>query len=128
VTGDVAAARAPLGEITPGASRAPVQRLRSSRDVRAVFAARRPAVSAVALVHRRERGLPGAARVTVVAGRKVGSAVERNRVKRRLRALIAELPLQEGTDYVIVGRRAALTASAADLRAQLLQQCFGAHP
>jgi ribonuclease P protein component len=43
--------------------------------------------------------------------RKVGGAVERNRVRRRLREVVRlSLPsrLQPGHDYVLIGRRAAL--------------------
>ena len=79
-------------------------------------------VSAVAVVHVRHRGEPGPPRVTVVAGRKVGPAVDRNRVKRRLRAVVADLQLREGSDYVVVGRRAALHADAAQLRHTVARQ------
>ena len=43
--------------------------------------------------------------------KKVGSAVERNRVRRRLREVVRLSdagPLRYGNDYVVVGRRAAL--------------------
>lgn len=46
-------------------------------------------------------------RVAVVAGRSVGPAVRRNRVKRRLRAAARSAPLPPA-DLVIDGRRAAL--------------------
>ena len=45
---------------------------------------------------------PGPPRVGFVAGRKVGSAVERNRAKRRLRAAVAQTELREGVDYVVI--------------------------
>ncbi len=52
--------------------------------------------------------------------RAVGNAVVRNRVKRRLRALIADaLPLPEGVDLVVRANPAAATATFDDLRAAL---------
>lgn len=47
-------------------------------------------------------GDPGPARVGLVAGRKVGNAVVRNRVKRRLRAALAQVELGTGTNYVVI--------------------------
>lgn len=47
-------------------------------------------------------GDPGRPQVGFVAGRRVGSAVRRNRAKRRLRAAIERLPLAEGTAYLVV--------------------------
>src|SRR3546814_18384844 len=56
--------------------------------------------------------------------RKVGNAVERNRVKRRLRAAAAEVFPSlgcAGTDYVVVGRMATLTRPFSALKADLEQ-------
>jgi len=63
-------------------------------------------------------------RVGFTVTRKVGNAVQRNRVKRRLRAAAAEVfPRigRAGTDYVVVGRAATLTRAFADLKADLEQ-------
>lgn len=48
----------------------------------------------------------GPARVGLVVGRRVGRAVKRNRVKRRLRAALNEVGLRAGVDYVVIGSSA----------------------
>jgi ribonuclease P protein component len=53
----------------------------------------------------------GPTRVGFTASKKVGNAVERNRVRRRLKDVVkrsADGRLQCGHDYVLIGRRAAL--------------------
>ncbi len=60
----------------------------------------------------RDPGGEAAIRVGFTTSKKVGSAVERNRARRRLRAAVAEVfPGQAvpGTDYVVIGRRDTLT-------------------
>ena len=57
-------------------------------------------------------------RLGLTVTKKVGNAVERNRIRRRLRAATrAVLPQagKSGFDYVVVARRAALTADFSDL-------------
>lgn len=54
-----------------------------------------------------------------VVPKRVGTAVARNRLKRRLRAAIAALPLAPGWDMVISARPAAANASYAELAAAL---------
>ncbi len=46
-------------------------------------------------------------RFCVVAGKRVGNAVVRNRTKRRLRAVIRNLPIRPGWDSVVMARRGA---------------------
>lgn len=50
-------------------------------------------------------------RIGFTVTRKIGNAVVRNRIRRRLREAVrlAGSHAQDGTDYVLVGRRAALT-------------------
>ena len=62
--------------------------------------------------------------VGFTASKKVGGAVERNRAKRRLRALADEvLPAaaEPGYDFVLIARRATLDRPLEQLRADLRQ-------
>ncbi len=70
------------------------------------------------------------ARVGFTASRKVGNAVARNRAKRRLRALAAELLAQQardGTDYVLIGRQSTVTRPYALLKADLAEALDRVH-
>lgn len=71
--------------------------------MRAAFTARRSSTELL-VVHGRRRSDDGPPRATVVAGKKVGNAVQRNRVKRRLRGALAQRELPCGFDLVVVGR------------------------
>jgi ribonuclease P protein component len=67
-------------------------------------------------------GSEAAVRVGFTVSKKVGNAVERNRVRRRLRAVAADvLPERAcaGRDYVIIGRRGALSRPYPSLRQDL---------
>lgn len=71
-----------------------------------------PAPAFVLQAHRRRE--EGPARIGYTVSRKVGTATERNRVRRRLREAVrlsAGKRMQAGYDYVLIGRRAALGAS-----------------
>jgi ribonuclease P protein component len=87
-----------------------VERLRKRADFLA--AATGPRVSAAGfIVQTRERADAGPPRVGFTVSKKVGGAVERNRVRRRLREVVRLSdagPLRSGSDYVVIGRRAAL--------------------
>jgi len=70
-----------------------------------------------------ELGRP-AIRVCFTVSRKVGNAVERNRVRRRLREVARQvIPAQAlpDFDYVLVGRQAALSRDFATLRQELIE-------
>ena len=59
--------------------------------------------------YRRPAGTAGEIRYGITASRRVGKAVVRNRVRRRLRAAAEQvLPVwaEQGCDYVLVGRQA----------------------
>ncbi len=79
-------------------------RLRASADIQAVFAARRSRAGRFLVVHGRERDAVGEARVAVVASRRVGSAVRRNRAKRLLREAARQLSWTPGHDVVLLAR------------------------
>jgi ribonuclease P protein component len=86
-----------------------MQRLRRRADfLKAATGSKVPAAPFVLQALRREDD--GSVRIGFTVSRKVGTAVERNRVRRRLREIVkrsAALMLP-GYDYVLVGRRAAL--------------------
>jgi len=67
--------------------------------------------------------VPGAARAAFVAGRRVGTAVERNRARRVLREawrrVRASVPARTGV--VIVARRAILPARTQELETEMRQ-------
>jgi ribonuclease P protein component len=73
----------------------------------------------------RSRNDAGPARVGYTVTRKVGTATERNRVKRRLREMVrlsaAAAGMQPHCDYVVIGRRTALNRDFAMLRDDLYQ-------
>jgi ribonuclease P protein component len=50
-----------------------------------------------------------------VVSRRVGNAVVRNRVKRRLREIVRKMPVQPGWDIVIIARIPAASAGFMDL-------------
>jgi ribonuclease P protein component len=78
------------------------------------------------VVQRRFRDDEGPIRVGFTVTKKNGNAVERNRIRRRLRELVKRLDvisMRPHSDYVLVGRRAALHRGFAtmldDLRSAL---------
>ena len=87
-----------------------MERLRRRTDFRAAATGVRASGAAFALQARR-RAEDGPARIGFTVSRQVGNAVERNRVRRRLREMVrlsAVAPMHVGFDYVLIGRRAAL--------------------
>ena len=88
-----------------------MERMRHRADFLAAAAGAKASGAAFTLQACR-RDDEGPARVGFTVSKKVGNAVERNRVRRRLREIVRLAPaghLQAGHDYVLIGRRAALS-------------------
>jgi ribonuclease P protein component len=63
----------------------------------------------------RQTGLP-LARYGFIVSKRVGDAVVRNRVKRRLREIVRVLPLKPGADIVVSARPRTATAEFSELK------------
>lgn len=94
-----------------------MERLKRRQDFVAAARASYAAMPGM-VVQMRARGDEGPARVGFTATKKIGNAVIRNRVKRRLREL-ARLQLaaiaRPGHDYVLIGRAQSFDRAYADL-------------
>src|SRR5262245_60313595 len=89
-----------------------MQRLRHRADFLAAAAAAKVSTPSFVL-QMRDRSDDGPARVGFTVSKKVGNAVDRNRVRRRLREVVRHAGhdvTRPGRDYVLVGRRAGLNA------------------
>ena len=107
-----------------------MERLKRRTDFRAIAqtGARAPAKAFVLQALRRdEQGQEfskesGNVRIGFTVSRQVGNAVERNRVRRRLREMVRGKPataFTPGYDYVLIGRRTALTCPFGDMAREL---------
>ena len=87
-----------------------MQRLRRRAEfLKAATGSKAPTTGFVLQAIRREEG--GPPRIGFTVSKKVGTAVERNRVRRRLREIVrhSAAVMRPGYDYVVVGRRSALS-------------------
>lgn len=98
-------------------------RLRRRSDFLAAAKGARVNVAAFSIqAVRREN--PGEARFGFTVTKKTGNAVERARIRRRLKEAVRTtqpLPVRDGHDYVFVARRDALTTSFPDLSRQIVR-------
>lgn len=69
-----------------------------------MFRGSRRCAGELVAVHARVTGTDDRARIAVVASKKVGSAVRRNRAKRLLREAARATPWRRGVDVVLVAR------------------------
>jgi ribonuclease P protein component len=106
-----------------------MERLKRRTDFRAAATgARAPARAFV--VQARARGKSGPSRVGFTVSKQVGNAVERNRVRRRLREIVrlsGTAALRAGHDYVLIGRRNALAAPFGEMMADFAKALHRVH-
>jgi ribonuclease P protein component len=102
-------------------SAATMERLKRRPDFRAAAAGQRASVGTF-VVQARRRAEDGPVRIGFTVSRQVGNAVERNRVRRRLREMVRLSQgdgMHDGHDYVLIGRRAALAVPFGQMRQEL---------
>jgi len=93
------------------------QRLRRAADFSAVYNRGRAWSGARVVVKVRQNGLPES-RFGFAVGKKLGGAVVRNLVKRRLRAITSALPVRGGWDIILIARAPAVAATFQDLQTE----------
>src|SRR5262249_3509692 len=96
-----------------------IERLKQRSEFLAASGGTKASASAFVLQARRRQDA-GPARFGFTVAKKVGNAVERNRVRRRLKEMVraSAVAARRGHDYVVIGRRAALALPFAQLRAE----------
>ena len=92
-----------------------------SREIRRILDAGRPARGERVIVFL----APGHDRVAVIAGKRVGGAVQRNRARRVLREAWRQMAEPTGRDAVLVARTPILGAKSQDLVGEMTELLSG---
>lgn len=100
------------------------ERLSRSPDVRRALRRGTRRGGRHVVVHLIDRRDDGPTRIAVVATRRVGNAVERNRAKRVLREAVRGVALPVGHDVAVVARRPAAEVRMQIIRSEI-EQMFG---
>ena len=103
-------------------------RLSGGKDFDTVYNEGKSWANRLMVIRARPNGL-GSNRYGFAAGRRLGGAVARNRLRRRFREVVRRIPIREGWDIIFIARQAAVDADFSSLleaarellaRAQLL--------
>lgn len=94
------------------------QRLRKNSEFTAVYERGKTWASEFIILKTLSNGLEWN-RYGFVAGKRLGKAVMRNRVKRRLREVVRAIPAKSGWDLVLIARSPAAMASYYELKASV---------
>jgi ribonuclease P protein component len=94
-------------------------RLRSGQEIVAVLRGRRQRAGHLAVLHAHAARPEGGPRVAVVASRRVGNAVSRNRAKRLLREAARRVEWADGTDLVLVARAACASSRLSEVQREV---------
>lgn len=116
------------GKQSPGGVRLATLKQRS--EFLRVRAGARWATPAFVLEARRRSGQVAGARFGFTVSKQVGGAVERNRVRRRLKAAVRDVLLERARrdfDYVLIARRPALDGAYASLLSDLIKALERVH-
>lgn len=105
----------PRPAVASSGRRASPGRPAAPRDVRAVLRDGQAAHGGALVLRALRRSDDGPVRVAVIASRKIGGAVHRNRARRRLREALRCLQLPAGVDLVVIAKPPALTSAFDEL-------------
>ena len=96
-----------------------LDRLRDGREIASVLRGRHQRSGHLVAVHVADRSAEDPPRVAVVASRRVGNAVARNRAKRLLREAARDVEFRAGVDLVLVARAACAGSGLGPVRDEL---------